>query len=324
VTFDVEVVTNADLGADGGGPFGTVTAADGLLRTDLAGQATHIVSRRPAQDGSDLLGTWNLASGAFVPYPRFPVDPGRVQAGPTPALSYTWGASGAGEALLPGQALAPGTPPSAPPLTAVGGPTDASFSFWQPASISTVTIYNSATQQSTVVPGVYSVWLDLLAWSPDGRFATETPLDGLLETNATLDAATLRQAQVATLPVLPMRDAGLRAALSALDAAQAQSAETNQGQQMEVAWSPDGTRLATLVSIVAVSTTGRATVKTAVTVYDCASGKVLASLTPALTNGPDLFGSGFDELAWSPDGSHLLAYTPQAPQATVWHLRGLK
>jgi hypothetical protein len=75
----------------------------------------------------------------------------------------------------------------------------------------------------------------------------------------------------------------------------------------DFAWSPDGKRLATLLAVEEVGTTGHAAVTTMVTVYDCASGKVLATLTPSAANGPDMNGLVPDTLMWSPDGSHLLA-----------------
>ena len=115
----------------------------------------------------------------------------------------------------------------------------------------------------------------------------------------------------------------MRAALAALDVAQLRSVNQNANQSIDVVWSPDGKRLATLLAVQNDNVAhGRPTVQTTVTVYDCASGKVLGTFSPSAANNP--LNDGVDALAWSPDGSHLLAYTAQLAQVTIWDVRELK
>ncbi|MGH2514694.1 MAG: hypothetical protein ACRDHP_03480, partial [Ktedonobacterales bacterium] len=79
----------------------------------------------------------------------------------------------------------------------------------------------------------------------------------------------------------------------------------------DVAWRPDGRVLAAY----GISTT--VGIIQQVTLYDCATGHVLASLNPLLGQGAlDGFNGGL--LRWSPDGAHLLAYARASATLTIW------
>ncbi len=86
------------------------------------------------------------------------------------------------------------------------------------------------------------------------------------------------------------------------------------------AWSPDGKRLA--VEAPVPDATGQRLPQItdfAVHIYDCASGKLLETLTPNLQLAHVT--SGFQAtsyLRWSPDGSHLLVYDPNLDGAQIW------
>src|SRR6185312_5758532 len=83
------------------------------------------------------------------------------------------------------------------------------------------------------------------------------------------------------------------------------------------AWSPDGKRLATIRIL-----PGESTVvlpgQYLVDIYDCATGKRLASLTPALRIASSSYSMGGPLLRWSRDGSRLLIYDTVVDEATVW------
>lgn len=160
------------------------------------------------------------------------------------------------------------------------------------------------------------------AWSSDGKYLlADSSLEGWRIAITGLpapDSATLVKVGMAGAPVLPVRDAGLAAALHSyhdvslnLDA---------QFTAVNLVWSPDGKRLAVEAPVPAM--TGQKLPKIsdfAIRLYDCANGKELATLTPDLQLAQ--VSTGFQVtpfLRWSPDGSHLLVDNPALDGAQIW------
>jgi hypothetical protein len=111
---------------------------------------------------------------------------------------------------------------------------------------------------------------------------------------------------------MPVHDAGVRAALALLDGTRLPA--------IDLAWSPNGRRLAVTPSDVAATSVS----VPELTVYDCASGRVrlqfsVADLVPVLREGQPL-----SAMAWSPDSTHLLLVPlGQRPRIQVLGLTSL-
>lgn len=246
----------------------------------------------PATPVSDR--EWDIGSGVLLA--------GRNDAGPyraiPAALAYTWGASGD---LAPQEPLAENVVPPAPLAGPVGSPIhDATFSVWQPGAVISVAQWDGSGYS-----GGFEWNTRFAAWSPDGRY-----LVNLIHVLAFLSVGGATVPRVAAVPtdqgeeiVLPVRDAAL---LSLLHAAPPEAATG----EWEVAWRPDGRELAAFRLGNEPAYMAR--------IYDCATGRVLASLPLAAATG-DAFVAGTTALVrWSPDGSHLVIFSPQVGSVAVW------
>src|SRR5262249_24453570 len=137
--------------------------------------------------------------------------------------------------------------PAPPAPGPVGNPDgDASFTLWQPGSVSVSAMPDTSRLSS---------WsATFVAWSPDGRYLVDgMTLFGLLKPpgQGFPSASSLILTRLNQVPLLPLRDQAL---LKVVDTATA------------VAWSPDG-------QVLAASQAGRS-----LDVYACRTGRKLASL----------------------------------------------
>ena len=102
--------------------------------------------------------------------------------------------------------------------------------------------------------------------------------------------------------MLPVRDVGLLSVLPAINPIDPVGAS--------IAWRPDG-------HVLAAFTPWNQSGSFPVRLYDCASGRLLATLaTPAPASNP-LAGQG-DLAHWSPDGTRLLIFDPQLGELVIW------
>ena len=230
---------------------------------------------------------WDLVRGApraiyfSKPFasPTQPVSIVNLQ----PAPAYRWGANGTLE------------PASQPANAPIGNPNGASaFTVWQPGAAELM------TQQPPDGPTLavkFLTWnTHFTAWSPDGRyFIDQVYTIGRFvvphqpsPSHQELDS--LGMDQLATLAI---RDKALARLLAALLA-------SGQGDSF-IAWRPDGRELAMY--------NGR------INIYDCATGRELASLLPP--NKPVGLDGG-ETFSWSPDGSHLMLSSPVWGVLTMW------
>ncbi len=99
------------------------------------------------------------------------------------------------------------------------------------------------------------------------------------------------------LSTLQVRDRALKQVLDALPTSETGSSG------MLLSWRPDGRVLAAFNG-------------TNVDLYDCATGRKLASLIPRGDNAVSL--GGTDILRWSPDGSRLLLSSVTWGQVSLW------
>ncbi len=227
-----------------------------------------------------------------------------LQTGPfltnvAPALAYRWGAGGTLIAETPsGEASLPPAP--------VGNPDGApAFTIWQEGWAS-LTIQNG--NRPVHRPGVYTWNTIFAAWSPDGRYLAE----GLFVAgrfSASWQPPTSQQElvdlQMEHLPVFPVRDSGLERILKEL---KTPTGSPFGSVEEAVSWRPDG-------RIVAVN----GDLGGSVYIFDCSSGRLLASLQPAISPGTPQYVEGLMAiLRWSPDGSHLFMLGAQWGIMTLW------
>lgn len=254
---------------------------------------------------------WNLATGDPVPLGSAPGP--YMPAAFSIALAYRWGTNGT---LIPQTPLVPGVVPPASPLEPVGNPDgSATFTIWQPGTVSPITNSDPTAPPAPLAPpSAYSFSTAFAVWSPDGNWLVGP--DGafeysLLGTNAVL----VPKGQPPSLPpdyfepgqsaFLPVRDKALQALLNLGPVPNVAERGWN------VAWRPDGRVLAAY----GISTTFGSIQP--VTLYDCATGRKLATLQPL--SGPpylDSFDGGL--LRWSPDGTRMLAYARASGTLTIW------
>jgi WD40-like Beta Propeller Repeat len=238
-----------------------------------------------------------------------------------PALSYRWASGGS----LTATDLVPAAPSTSPPTThggPVGNPIGGgSFTIWQSGSVQGIASgcgLGGPTPYSST--DYYLLTLSTPAWSPDGRYllpgvytrgrlplpppppgATLTPQN--LEQQTGSGCADFGPAS--QWPLLPLRDAGLQAALLLV--------ANNTQPSITFTWRPDGQRLA----VTPLEITNGAP---ALTIYDCRTGRMRAQVSvdefvPVQVDGR----SSFDVMAWSPDGQRLLL-VPSEPNAIAYVL----
>lgn len=266
---------------------------------------------------------WNIKTGHLV----------AVQTKALPqALTYTWSADGAIHPQIP--------PPPAGSTAYTGSPVmragDTSFSRWQQGLIAPVlrSGYTSAP----------FAWFHSDAgafWSPDGQFvapnyllATRVPDPAgaspaaLLPQDSTCDEfAAVGGGEASDLssmttycgqPALPYPDAAYAAVVAAARAGFRQQDGSGRSvvawSPVAVAWRPDGRVLAAMLPADSFATQPSSL---RVTLYDTATGKVLATLAQTVmqpssqTNAPCY-------LSWSPSGQQLALVNNGDSQVIVW------
>lgn len=323
-TFSITVATgqlaNGDIEAN---------YLSGVLLSSPSGSESRVLSHTVAR-GESYSGLWNLADGSYIPLddgqkPPAPANSswGADQALIPPSLRYQWTDAGKLRSLDPLNATRAPAPQA---IGSVGLPDGSEeFSVWQPGIAQAITQDNA--QPSHPLKAPVETWQSAFsAWSADGRYLFAGSGVGAvyswrlaLPGQSAPDSATLNQLGLNDAPILPTRDAGLAAALRMYHDPnlnpQAQFTPVN------LAWSPDGRRLAVEAQIPRSGNELPRLTDFAVNVYDCATGKVLATLTPKLTPQPSSDQTTF--LRWSPDGAHLLLYTSTLGGAQIWGSKDL-
>jgi hypothetical protein len=239
---------------------------------------------------------WDMQRGTVseVPHPAstqtsFPEDYFSVPG----AVSYHWSANGQ---LLPGSQS--GSPGSA--ISSVGNPDgDPSFSIWQPGTAE----WTAQNGNGTVhLPGVY-IWQTFFsAWSPDGRYLADGLATGSLlhiPGQKSISHQALKDLGVDQLATIQVHNTSLIHLLRSLSSSSLIGSPSGSGAN--VSWRPDG-------RVVAVDNAGT------VNIYNCSTGRELATLVPQHIYPLNLDGGTGDVLRWSPDGTHLFL------ASTTWGL----
>ncbi len=221
-------------------------------------------------------------------------------------LTYHWDTNGN---LVPDTPLTPSSPAVTPTIGPVGNAVGSTqFSIWQTGAADI--FIQVARGGQHYAPGIFDWEASFGAWSPDGHYLI-APVDitGRLQpAGAAIPSDTILQSfNLADLPLLPVRDAGMQQILQQLQ----QAAAGTVNARAAVAWRPDG-------RVVAGYGDGFDNV---LTLYACSDGRTLATLTPQA--GPQPL-EGIDRiLRWSPDGSHLAIATTDAGTITIWAITNL-
>lgn len=215
-----------------------------------------------------------------------------------PALAYTWDSGGN---LAIEEASSSDSKPLAPSPGPVGSPAhDPTFTVWQPGSVISVARWDTSGYSEG-----YEWSTRFAAWSPDGRYIVNliNVLAYLSISGEPAVSVPAPRSEEGPQIRLPVRDAALLALMLAAPP-QAQTGE------WEVAWRPDGHELAAFrLGDTSAQSAG---------IYDCATGRKLAAL-PLATAPWNMFLAGNAPLLrWSPDGSHLLLFSPQLGAITLW------
>ncbi|HEU4785083.1 MAG TPA: hypothetical protein VFS83_17230 [Ktedonobacterales bacterium] len=326
VTFMV-LLTTKDLGNGG---FDT-HSVEGVLFVSPAGGNERVLSHTMAR-GERYSGLWNLATGAYIPMATPPerasTDRGwyAAPAFSQPALQYQWASDGRLQPVTP---LNGTSAPAGQSNILVGQPDGGEmFSIWQPGTIQLTTRWVGVEPEHnlhTLKTPVETWTTSLASWSADGAYLFAGDQGGeisnwrvALPGQPAPDPTDLARIGLVGAPVLPVRDAGMAAILRRYHDT---SIDPNAWQtQINLAWSLDGKRVAVEAPIARPD--GLAQMSDfAVSIYDCASGKLLKTLTPKLQLasvapyggfGPEVF------LRWSPDGKQLLLYYPVLNGAQIW------
>lgn len=277
---------------------------NGLLLVPVggAGGQVRVFDQPPAQlspdvnaNGPYLVVAWNLATGQQEVLPI------------REALAYRWTADDSLVATVP-LARPPVLPP---PVTAgpVGNPDGgASFALWQTGDISignrscTAASGSSTSTTSGAGSDLTYISLDLATngpvWSPDGQVYIPQGIYSVGRADAPVPAGARSPGgncaltgSLADLPLMPVRDAALGGILAKL----------KEQSQVSLFWRPDGQRV--LLTEAPVTIQQGAGAEYAVSIYDCATGKVVA--TPN-TPGSSVQPFGTPTVAWSPDGQRVL------------------
>lgn len=294
-----------EMGGDVGVAVVTLTGAQrGQVRALLEDLNDPTLAQ--PSDGFSLIPTerWDIANGSHTTI--------YLQ----PALAYRWLPSDVLEASEPLPAKSGAPAPSAPtttPTTAAipGASAEPSFSMWQNGTVAPVTAAVCGSNGATLGPlGIPYALLTLSAsvWSPDSRYL----LDPFIQARLPAVAGHPTQSGVGfspcdsgpepdQLPTAPYHDKALLAALRLLDA--------QGGNQLTLAWSPDGQRLA-------VATLDFAQNSGSLLIYDCASGEVIQNFSAADFEANVAGFSLAQNPVWSPDG-HSLLLTIARPDARV-------
>jgi hypothetical protein len=281
---------------------------EGIVLVDSDGAHVRALFAPDLQSASPL---WDMVAGKPLPLqaPSASTTPQEIPA----ALAYRWDSR---DALVPEWPLMTDAVPTVPLLTPVGNPDGgATFTIWQPGEILPVSGPTIPSNGSGLFGYVFAT--AFVPWSPDGSRLAErsgrhpgAPLDmsavlvpaGQLPPHSSGDTGTQ---QLAQFEYLPVRD---RALQHLLDLGPVPNlAESG----WIVAWRPDGRELAAY----GISPPGANT--KVITLYDCATGRTLATLQP-LSGSVFLDGNNDGMLRWSPDGTRLLAYIQGSSTLTIW------
>ncbi len=199
-----------------------------------------------------------------------------------PALAYHWGTGGI---LVPETLLTDNQVPVAPQPGPVGSPDgNTSFTIWQPGLAHVISLGGSFR--------AYAWSTDFAAWSPGGRYLVDgIGLTGLVQPPGRLFPGykAFIASRIVQAPLLPVHDATF---LQVIQAATA------------IAWSPAGRILAAY------------TARNIVDLYDCTSGRKLASLL--LHSSYAAPSVGAIAMRWSPDGSRLLLSSVPWGLVSLW------
>ncbi|HET9111885.1 MAG TPA: hypothetical protein VFN78_13735 [Ktedonobacterales bacterium] len=218
-----------------------------------------------------------------------------------PALAYRW---------LPSDVLVAAEPlpdTASAPLPTTSSTTDAApgderaFSMWRSGFIHPVTATacsgNGVTFQPLSQPYAL-LTLSATVWSPDDRYLLSAFVETRLPTIAGHPAAATNAYSPCDsglppdqLPLAPAHDKGLSAALALLDPVG--------GNQLTLAWSPDGRRLA-VTDFALAQGVGSALV------YDCTTGAILHRFTGEQFGAARAQYGATQDPVWSPDGSRML------------------
>ena len=277
------------------GPDVNASRFDGVLLSDVDSGHTQVLLQRDKTSSFHYV-EWDLEYAKLVPTApapsTAPLFPFLITV--SPAYTYSWGKDGM---LIPQTWLTNSVLPSILLPGPVGNPSgDSSFTIWQPGRVEYTT---QAENGSTQAVGIISWDTVFAAWSPDDRYlAYPIVMAGLLEPSSEHGfAQTLKKLQLDAVPLLSVRDSAMQHILESLP-------KVNPIESAMVSWRFDGRVLAAYSSDVV--TLG---------LYDCTSGKELASLQiPKTYRGP-LSGSSW--MRWSPDGSQLFLLD-RVLGLTVW------
>ncbi len=270
---------------------------EGVLLSGENGGYTRVMLQRCTNASPNVV-EWDLERGkpaktASVPAIEAPF------ADVPPAFAYRWGGDGT---LIPQEALPNLRLPTMPPLGPVGNPVGGtSFTIWQSGMVSLNTRGRDGSIQKT---GVYTWNTAFPAWSPDGRYLfTFMYVVGRLELpgHPRPSHQTLINLQLDQAPLLAAHDAAFQRLVETMPEGLYNT------ENLLLSWRPDGRVLAATGSFIE-----------APGLYDCASGKKLASLVLPKYLGSTI--GGEPVLRWSPDGSQLLVFAP-GRGAMVWNVK---
>ena len=285
VGFDVYGASIADAGV-------ALVPLSGVQR----GQARVVLN--PPDSGSPA-----PANGfALIPIQRWDVVTGSLSViYLAPALAYRWLPSDVLMADQPLPANASMRPPTSAPATGTASGGGQLFSMWSSGDITPVTATacggNGVTLQPLRQPYAL-LTLSATAWSPDSRYLLTTFVQTRLPVVPGHPASTTNGYSPCDsglppdqLPTAPAHDKGLSAALGLLDAVG--------GNQLTLAWSPNGQRLA-VTNFAIEQGVG------SLLVYDCATGALLHRFTSEQFGAARAQYGATQDPVWSPDGSRLL------------------
>lgn len=211
---------------------------------------------------------------------------------------FTWGADGAITATASSQGFTA-------PIGQPDGTT--SFSVWQPGQAAMNQLDGSES------PTVCTWQSSFAAWSPDSRYLIATALaGGIIDANGCLmpTSAQLENTGYAGSPTLAPHDSAIASVYADIEKAPGVPQTTGQ----TVAWRPSGTAMATIPTYEPSATPAARTV----TVYNTATGQVIAKLTPQANTQYAFDRQQTPILRWSPDGSRLLLLDSQLGVVTIW------
>lgn len=296
------------------GVYGEMGGDIGVAVVTLTGaQRGH--TRVMLEDLNDTTLTHPSNGFALIPMERWDIaDGSHTTIYLQPALAYRWLPSDVLVASDPLPANANAPTPSGPTTTvapAFGAGDQQDINMWQSGTVVPVTAAVCGSDGATIGPlGTPYALLTLTtpAWSPDGRYLLDVFVQARLPTVAGHPAQSGvglspcdSGPQPDQLPRAPYHDKALMAALRLLDA--------QGGNQLTLAWSPDGGRLA-------VTTLNFAQNSGSLLIYSCASGQLIQNFSGADFEADVAQYSLAQNPVWSPDGRSLLL-TIARPDAQV-------